>query len=52
MINPKCDINSCGKELNEFGAIVIGPPDEDRLALKLHVCIDCYKKYFLKLFIK
>lgn len=40
-IAPRCD--SCGKELIEFGAILLGPPDGN-LVEKFHPCQDCYKK--------
>jgi hypothetical protein len=41
-ISPKCD--RCGAELTEFGAILLGPPDENNLALKQHLCRDCYRE--------
>jgi DNA-directed RNA polymerase subunit RPC12/RpoP len=41
-IKPKCD--KCGKELDEFGGILLGPPDEDSNVKKYHLCIDCHKK--------
>jgi hypothetical protein len=41
-IKPKCD--SCGSELIEFGAILLGPPDESNKALKNHLCVECYGK--------
>ncbi|MEK6892733.1 MAG: hypothetical protein AABX07_00870 [Nanoarchaeota archaeon] len=39
-INPKCD--KCKKELNEFGAILLSPPDKDNNIKKLHLCKECY----------
>jgi hypothetical protein len=41
-IRPVCD--KCEKELTKFGAILFSPPDEESKTLKLHVCVDCYKK--------
>lgn len=40
MISPKCDM--CGKELIEFGAILLGPPDRDNKVIKEHICKRCY----------
>ena len=40
MIDPKC--NRCGDELEEFGAILLSPPDEDGKVRKDHLCVDCY----------
>ena len=40
MISPKCD--KCGCELEEFGAILLGPPDKYNMAHKCHLCIECY----------
>ena len=43
MIKPLCGI--CGKELKDFGAIVISPPEHgnnDNRVDKYHVCIQCY----------
>jgi len=42
MIEPKCDI--CGKELEEFGAILLSPPDEQEKVKKNHICKECYNK--------
>lgn len=39
MINPVC--NRCGKELNEFGAILLSPPEGDSVK-KMHLCLACY----------
>jgi len=41
-IKPKCDF--CGKELNEFGAILLSPPDKNNKVIKYHLCVDCYEK--------
>ena len=41
MIKPICDI--CKKELKEFGAILLSPPNND-LVRKYHICIDCFNK--------
>ncbi len=40
-IKPICDI--CKKELEEFGAILLGPPDKWNKVEKFHLCIECYK---------
>lgn len=41
-IRPHCD--ACKKELEQFGALVIGPPDETNLVTKSHICRDCYAR--------
>ena len=41
-IKPKCD--KCGKELTEFGAILLGPPNKKNEVKKFHLCTTCYKK--------
>jgi hypothetical protein len=41
-IKPKCDFCNC--ELNEFGAILLSPPNKHNLVKKLHLCVSCYKK--------
>lgn len=46
-ITPTCDI--CGKELNDFGAIVFGPPDKKGSVEKFHVCRPCYEGRILDL---
>ena len=38
-IQPKC--SACGEELDEPGAILIGPP-EGEIARKSHLCTVCY----------
>lgn len=42
-IKPTCD--KCGNELNEFGAILLSPPDIENKVRKFHLCVDCYKKF-------
>jgi len=39
-IKPVCDI--CKKELNEFGAILLSPPDDRANVKKYHICRECY----------
>lgn len=39
-IKPKCDI--CKLEMAEFGAILLGPPDNNSTVSKFHICIYCY----------
>lgn len=34
----------CSKELEEFGGILLSPPDNDRKVIKYHLCINCYEK--------
>lgn len=41
-ISPKCD--SCGLELQEYGAILFGPPDEENKVVKNHLCVSCYEE--------
>ncbi|MEK6758003.1 MAG: hypothetical protein AABX88_02640 [Nanoarchaeota archaeon] len=41
-IKPIC--NKCGNELNKFGGILLGPPDENNKVEKLHLCKDCYEE--------
>ena len=35
--------NMCKKKLGEEGAVLISPPDEDRVSIKFHLCRGCYK---------
>ena len=42
MIKPNCD--KCKKELNEFGGILLSPPDNDRKVTKYHLCKKCYEE--------
>lgn len=46
-ITPSCDI--CAKELKDFGAIVLGPPDQKGMVDKFHVCKPCYDGQILDL---
>ena len=39
MIKPYCFI--CSDELDKYGAILLSPPEDDRV-LKRHICVDCY----------
>ena len=39
-IKPNC--NKCKKELAEFGAILLSPPDGEDKVLKMHICKGCY----------
>ncbi len=39
-IRPKCD--KCGKELEEFGGILLSPPDQNNSVKKYHLCRKCY----------
>ncbi len=41
-IKPKCDM--CNKELDDFGAIILSPPNADSQVQKYHICKDCYKE--------
>jgi len=41
-ISPTCD--KCKKELTEFGAILLSPPDKENKIRKFHICKECYKK--------
>ncbi len=41
-IKPKCD--SCKIELDEFGAILLSPPDKKDSVRKYHLCKKCYSK--------
>jgi hypothetical protein len=39
-INPICD--KCKKELVDFGAILLSPPDKKSTVQKFHICKECY----------
>jgi len=39
-IKPICD--KCKNELDEFGGILLSPPDENNRVKKLHLCKNCY----------
>ena len=41
-IKPQCDY--CKRELVDFGAILLSPPDEENQVTKFHVCKGCYEK--------
>jgi uncharacterized protein with PIN domain len=41
-INPRCD--KCKKELQEFGGILLSPPDEKGNVRKFHLCVKCYEE--------
>lgn len=41
MLKIKCDF--CLKELDEPGAIIVGPPLNDGNHEKMHVCVSCWK---------
>lgn len=45
-ITPKCD--KCKQELQEFGAILLSPPEND-LVRKFHLCKKCYEEISLGL---
>ncbi len=40
-ITPKC--SKCKKELIEYGAILLSPPDNNKVE-KFHICKECYQK--------
>lgn len=40
-IAPTCD--TCDKELLEFGAILLSPPDVQNKVIKFHLCKSCYE---------
>lgn len=39
-ISPTCD--KCKKELEDFGGILLSPPDEKGMVKKYHLCKECY----------
>jgi hypothetical protein len=41
-IAPRCDVVTCGRELEEFGALLLSPPDNQGFVKKYHLCVDCY----------
>jgi len=41
-IKPICI--KCNKELEDFGAILLSPPNPEGLVVKEHICKKCYKK--------
>lgn len=40
MISPICYI--CKKELGDFGAILLSPPDKNNKHDKYHICVKCW----------
>lgn len=40
-IKPKCD--KCKKELDDFGAILLSPPDKENKVVKYHLCKKCFE---------
>lgn len=40
-IKPHCD--KCKEELDEFGGILLSPPDEDNEVKKYHICKECFE---------
>ena len=40
-IAPSCSM--CKKELEEFGGIVLSPPDSNDRVTKDHLCVECYQ---------
>ncbi len=41
-IKPVCD--KCKKELKDYGAILLSPPDAKQKVRKFHLCKKCYKE--------
>lgn len=41
-ITPVCD--KCKKELNNFGAILLSPPNQENSVKKFHICKECYEE--------
>jgi hypothetical protein len=42
MIRPICD--KCKEELDDFGGILLSPPNEKSEVKKFHICKKCYEK--------
>ncbi len=40
-IAPNCA--KCGKELEEFGALLFSPPTGENKVDKFHLCVDCFR---------
>lgn len=40
-IKPICDI--CAQSLNDYGAILLSPPDKKSKVTKYHLCKECFK---------
>lgn len=45
-IKPACDM--CKKELTDYGAILLSPPDKKSKVIKYHICKTCYKHIIKK----
>jgi hypothetical protein len=45
-LKPMCDM--CAKELKQYGAILLSPPDKKSKVIKYHICPDCYKEIVKK----
>jgi len=43
---PFCKI--CKNELNEFGAILLSPPDSNNKVKKFHLCVKCFNNLKIK----
>ena len=43
-IAPKCDIAKDGKELTDYGAILLSPPDKNGMVRKWHICAQDYQE--------
>ncbi|MBU4070002.1 MAG: hypothetical protein KJ646_03385 [Nanoarchaeota archaeon] len=41
-IKPVCE--KCKNELEDFGGILLSPPDENEKVKKSHLCKSCYEK--------
>jgi hypothetical protein len=39
-IKPLCD--KCGGELNDFGGLILSPPDSKNRVKKYHLCKGCF----------
>lgn len=46
-IKPLCEI--CKKELNDFGAILLSPPDNSNQVEKKHICKECYNQLIIEI---
>lgn len=44
MISPECV--KCKEELDDFGAIMLGPPDLNGKVPKFHVCRSCHRAWW------
>ena len=42
-INPVCD--KCKNPLEDFGALLFSPPDQEGKTKKFHLCKKCYKHF-------